>query len=76
MSPLTDLTVLDTSGEAALANYLKSGGNYVGVHSASACLQQNTNYNQTVGAIFDYHPQLQPAVSPLYISLRELNAVL
>jgi hypothetical protein len=55
--------VLDTSGETALQNYFRSGGAYVGVHAASACLQQNTNYQQAVGAIFDYHPDLQPAVS-------------
>jgi hypothetical protein len=54
---------LDTSGETALQNYFRSGGAYVGVHAASACLQQNTNYQQAVGAIFDYHPDLQPAVS-------------
>ncbi|KAI9634093.1 putative glycosyl-hydrolase [Dioszegia hungarica] len=53
--------VLDTSGEAALQNYFRSGGAYVGLHAASACLQQNTNYQQAVGAIFDYHPDLQPA---------------
>lgn len=55
--------MLDTNGETALRNYFRSGGAYVGVHAASTCLVNNTNYQQAVGAIFDYHPELQPAVS-------------
>lgn len=68
--------MLDTDGQAALQRYFQRGGAYIGVHSASACLQNDTNYQQAVGgecavavacaeadeaAIFDYHPTLQSA---------------
>ena len=35
----------------------------MGIHSASDCLQGTAFYNQTVGAMFDYHPPIQDAVS-------------
>lgn len=58
--------VLDQSGQAALAEYFSNGGVYTGIHSASACLFNDTDYANAVGAYFDYHPTLQPAVgSPL-----------
>ncbi|ORY33428.1 trehalose utilization-domain-containing protein [Naematelia encephala] len=53
--------VLDDDGEAALQTFFQSGGVYTGVHSASACLFNDTTYAQAVGALFDYHPQLQNA---------------
>lgn len=57
----TSEDVLDESGLDAFQNYMQSGGNFVGVHSASACLQTSSFFNQTVGAIFDYHPDIQEA---------------
>ncbi|EGN99081.1 hypothetical protein SERLA73DRAFT_181885 [Serpula lacrymans var. lacrymans S7.3] len=53
--------VLDDSGTAALQNYLNLGGNFVGVHAASDCLNSTTFYGQELGAYFDYHPALQNA---------------
>ncbi|KAK8853183.1 hypothetical protein IAR55_003885 [Kwoniella newhampshirensis] len=53
--------VLDAPGQAALQTFFQSGGVYTGVHAASACLFQDNNYLQAVGAYFDYHPQLQQA---------------
>ena len=51
---LTKPSVLDAGGEDALHNYFQSGGNYVGVHSASACLQNSAMYNQTVGGEYGF----------------------
>ncbi|CAE6494107.1 unnamed protein product [Rhizoctonia solani] len=53
--------VLDDAGKQAFQNYLNKGGNYVGIHAASACLYTTTFYQNEVGALFDYHPELQPA---------------
>ncbi|OCF61285.1 glycosyl-hydrolase [Kwoniella mangroviensis CBS 10435] len=53
--------VLDSSGQAALQKFFQSGGVYTGVHAASACLFNDTNYQQAVGALFDYHPPIQDA---------------
>lgn len=55
--------VLDESGKSALQSYLQKGGNYIGVHAASACLFNTSFYGEVVGALFDYHPELQEAVS-------------
>ncbi|KAG8716398.1 hypothetical protein FRC11_013381 [Ceratobasidium sp. 423] len=52
--------VLDESGKQAFQTYLNKGGNYIGVHAASACLYNTTFYQNEVGALFDYHPELQP----------------
>ncbi|BEI81034.1 hypothetical protein CcaverHIS002_0201940 [Cutaneotrichosporon cavernicola] len=57
----TSEEVLNGPQQDAMARYLRSGGVYVGVHSASACLYNDTVYLQAVGAYFDYHPSLQPA---------------
>ncbi|ODN92146.1 glycosyl-hydrolase [Cryptococcus wingfieldii CBS 7118] len=53
--------VLDDSGQSALQTFFQSGGVYAGVHAASACLFNDTNYEQAVGAFFDYHPTIQSA---------------
>ncbi|WVW86149.1 hypothetical protein I302_108190 [Kwoniella bestiolae CBS 10118] len=53
--------VLDESGQAALQKFFQSGGVYTGVHGASACLFNDENYQQAVGALFDYHPPIQDA---------------
>ncbi|QRV74879.1 hypothetical protein RhiJN_02894 [Ceratobasidium sp. AG-Ba] len=52
--------VLNESGKQAFQNYLNKGGNYIGIHAASACLFNTTFYQKQVGALFDYHPELQP----------------
>ncbi|KAG9114445.1 hypothetical protein FRC07_007650, partial [Ceratobasidium sp. 392] len=52
--------VLNDSGKQAFQSYLNKGGNYIGIHAASACLFNTTFYQKEVGALFDYHPELQP----------------
>ncbi|ORX40570.1 trehalose utilization-domain-containing protein [Kockovaella imperatae] len=61
MFALNSGEVLDDDGQAALQTFFQSGGVYTGVHSGSACLYNDTNYAQAVGALFDYHPELQSA---------------
>lgn len=53
--------VLDADGKAAFQKWLSLGGTYVGVHSASGCLQDQEFYQKEVGAIFDYHPEISNA---------------
>ncbi|WWC91699.1 uncharacterized protein L201_006645 [Kwoniella dendrophila CBS 6074] len=53
--------VLDDAGQAALKTFFQSGGVYTGVHAGSACLFNDENYEQAVGAFFDYHPPIQDA---------------
>lgn len=53
--------VLDQSGKDALQRYLDLGGNFIGIHGASACLFTSDFYNKTLGALFDYHPPLTNA---------------
>lgn len=55
--------VLNAPQQKAMHDYFRKGGNYVGVHSASACLYDDKVYEEAVGAHFDYHPKLQEAVS-------------
>ncbi|KAG8682974.1 hypothetical protein FRC11_014126 [Ceratobasidium sp. 423] len=57
--------VLTESGKQAFQRYLNKGGNYVGVHGGGACLYNTTFYQREVGALFDYHPDLQPATKPI-----------
>jgi hypothetical protein len=57
------LLVLDETGKAAFQDWLQKGGVFAGAHSASACLFNTSFFNATVGALFDYHPDLQSAVS-------------
>ncbi|KAL0572322.1 hypothetical protein V5O48_009644 [Marasmius crinis-equi] len=53
--------ILSSSGKTAFQNYLNLGGNFVGIHSASDCLVNDTFYGRETGAFFDYHPPLQNA---------------
>jgi type 1 glutamine amidotransferase len=53
--------VLDGTGKAAFQSWLNKGGNFVGIHSASDCLNTTTFYGKEIGAYFDYHPELQNA---------------
>ncbi|CBQ71805.1 conserved hypothetical protein [Sporisorium reilianum SRZ2] len=56
--PLTG-TVLDNQGMRNFARYIQQGGNFFGIHSASATLFGAPFYGRLVGAYFDYHPQIQ-----------------
>lgn len=53
--------ILDSNGQSAFQQYIQKGGNYIGIHSASAALFDDPFYGTTVGAFFDYHPALQNA---------------
>jgi type 1 glutamine amidotransferase len=53
--------VLDASGQAALKRYIKRGGGFVGVHSASDTEHDWPFYGGLVGAYFQAHPAIQPA---------------
>lgn len=53
--------VLDDTGKDALQNYLNLGGNFVGIHSATDCLNTTELYGKEIGAYFDYHPEIQNA---------------
>ncbi|KDQ57250.1 hypothetical protein JAAARDRAFT_290130 [Jaapia argillacea MUCL 33604] len=53
--------VLDAPGEAALQKYLNLGGNFIGIHAASACEMNTSFYGKELGAYFDYHPDLTNA---------------
>ena len=44
--------VLDDDQETALDTYIKSGGVVLSVHSGSACLYEDSSYNQTIGGGF------------------------
>ena len=54
--------VLDSKQEAALEKYVKSGGGWVGVHSAADTEYDWPFYGELVGAYFKTHPRIQEAV--------------
>ena len=58
----TNGPVLDAAGQAALEGFVRSGGGFVGVHSAAATEYDWPFYAGLVGAHFDRHPDVQPAV--------------
>ena len=58
----TNGTVLDVGGRAALEAYVRDGGGFVGVHSAAATEYDWPFYGRLLGAYFDRHPEVQPAV--------------
>src|SRR6266403_6391892 len=53
--------VLDSAGKAAFERYIRSGGGFVGIHSASDTEYRWAWYGRLVGAYFASHPQIQPA---------------
>jgi hypothetical protein len=53
-STLIALLVLDNAGKVAFQKYLNSGGNFVGVHSASDCLVNTTFFGREIGALWLY----------------------
>jgi type 1 glutamine amidotransferase len=54
--------VLDEHGRAALTHYMKQGGSWLGIHAASTTEYDWPWFEGLVGAWFDQHPELQPAV--------------
>jgi cytochrome c len=53
--------VLDTGEKAAFERYIRSGGGFVGIHSASDTEYAWPWYGRLVGAWFASHPQIQRA---------------
>jgi type 1 glutamine amidotransferase len=53
--------VLDSTQQAAFERYIRGGGGYVGVHSATDTEYDWPWYGQLVGAYFKRHPQIQDA---------------
>ena len=53
--------ILDTDQKAAFERYIRSGGGFVGIHSASDTEYQWAWYGRLVGAYFASHPQIQHA---------------
>ena len=59
---LTTGDVLDDDQQAAFERYIRAGGGFAGVHSASDTEYGWSWYGQLVGAYFQRHPAVQPAV--------------
>jgi type 1 glutamine amidotransferase len=53
--------ILDAGQKAAFERYIRSGGGFVGIHSASDTEYQWAWYGRLVGAYFASHPQIQGA---------------
>ncbi len=53
--------VLDAAEKAAFERYIRSGGGFVGIHSASDTEYRWPWYGRLVGAYFASHPAVQPA---------------
>jgi type 1 glutamine amidotransferase len=53
--------ILDADQKAAFERYIRSGGSFVGVHSASDTEYRWPWYGQLLGAWFASHPQIQRA---------------
>ncbi|MBG0564466.1 ThuA domain-containing protein [Actinoplanes aureus] len=68
LSAFAAVVFLSTSGEAsggpegraALEGYVRGGGGFAGIHSASASEYDWPFYGELVGAWFDQHPEPQP----------------
>jgi type 1 glutamine amidotransferase len=58
----TSGTVLDEPGRAALTHYMKRRGSWLGIHAASTTEYDWPWFEGLVGAWFDRHPEIQPAV--------------
>ena len=58
---LTTGDVLDATQEGAFERYVRSGGGYAGVHSATDTEYDWPFYGALVGAYFEDHPMIQPA---------------
>ncbi|WP_051836379.1 ThuA domain-containing protein [Streptomyces sp. NRRL WC-3742] len=58
---LTTGDVLNTTEKAAFEGYIRAGGGYAGIHSASDTEYQWPFYGQVVGAYFKSHPEEQQA---------------
>lgn len=55
-----DGAILDAAQRAAFERYIRQGGGYAGIHSASGTEYDWPWYGQLMGAFFDKHPAIQP----------------
>jgi type 1 glutamine amidotransferase len=53
--------ILDTEQQAALEQFIRQGGGFVGIHSATDTEYDWPWYGRLVGAYFASHPAIQPA---------------
>ncbi len=53
--------VLNSPQQAALQNFIRAGGGFVGIHSASDTEYNWPWYGELVGAYFESHPKIQKA---------------
>jgi type 1 glutamine amidotransferase len=71
--------VLDTGEKAAFERYIRSGGGFVGIHSASDTEYGWPWYGRLVGTWFASHPQIQRAAihipNPDHLSTKGLPAL-
>jgi type 1 glutamine amidotransferase len=71
-------TVLDADQHAAFERFIRHGGGFVGVHSATDTEYQWLWYGKLVGAYFIKHPPIQPAtvkvVDASHVSTKHLPA--
>jgi len=51
--------LLDAGQRAAFQKYIRAGGGFVGIHSASGTERDWTWYGELVGAFFKVHPKIQ-----------------
>jgi type 1 glutamine amidotransferase len=58
----TTLDVLNGAQQAAFERYIRSGGGFVGVHSAADTEYDWAWYGKLVGGYFESHPHIQEAV--------------
>jgi cytochrome c len=59
---LTSGHILESDQQAAFERYIQAGNGFVGVHSAADTEYDWPWYGGLVGAYFDSHPEVQPAV--------------
>ena len=75
---MTSGDVLSSIEQAAFENFIRSGGGYAGIHSASDTEYDWPWYGALVGAYFDHHPIVQTAVQIVednsHVSTAHLNS--
>ena len=71
--------ILDDTQKAAFERYIRAGGGFVGIHSASDTEYQWAWYGRLVGAYFASHPEIQPATihiaDPAHPSTKDLPTI-
>lgn len=65
---LTSGNVLNDTQQAAFENYIRAGGGYAGIHSASDTEYDWPWYGDLIGAWFDSHPAIQEATLNVELS--------